>query len=370
MHIQAYQLEFQGQRDYSRVEREQLHAEITASNDASQIGHTATASSSRSVDADNSVTYSADGETKQKPFYIPPAPVMISTASRPMTEKGMEISPEDRLRIEIINRLHQAMTGKSLSIIGLGKITEGTEATDSAMAEPSTQPASGTAAADAGLRIELTRRYTAQEQEHTSFAARGTILTADGRRIELDLQLEMSRSAETHQRQRLTLGGRLHDPLVINFDGGSAELRNARYEFDLDADGETEMIPGLRGDRAFIALDKNGDGIINDGSELFGATTGNGFAELATYDTDGNGFIDAGDEVFDQLKLWVPGADGGQLFDMSTRDVGALHVSGTATEFSISSDFTENRLGVIRSTSIFLSESGRSGTVQHVDLSV
>lgn len=366
MHIQAYQLDVQGKRDYSRVEQEQLHAEIV-DNNAGQVDAAATASSGTSAAADD-VTYSAEGETKQKPFYIPPAPVMISTASRPLTERGMELSPEDRLRIEIINRLHQAMTGKSLSIIGLGKVAGGTEAAASETTASFGQTASNAAAP--GPRIELSRSYSDKEQEHTSFSARGTILTADGRRIELDLLLEMSRSAETHQRQRLTLGGRLQDPLVINFDGGSAELSNARYEFDLDADGETEMIPGLSGDRAFIALDRNGDGIINDGSELFGATTGDGFAELAAYDTDGNGFIDEGDDVFDRLQLWVPGADGGQLFDMRSRDVGALYVSGTATEFSITSDFTENRLGVIRSTSIFLSESGRSGTVQHVDLSV
>ena len=49
---------------------------------------------------------------------------------------------------------------------------------------------------------------------------------------------------------------------------------------------------------AFLSLDKNSDGIINDGSELFGAASGNGFADLAKYDEDGN-------EIFVETKLYA-----------------------------------------------------------------
>lgn len=45
----------------------------------------------------------------------------------------------------------------------------------------------------------------------------------------------------------------------------------------------------------FLALDKNGDSVINDGKELFGAATGQGFKELAIYDSDKNYWIDEND---------------------------------------------------------------------------
>ncbi|MBP0049091.1 hypothetical protein H9C73_10110 [Marinobacterium sp. AK62] len=370
MQIQGFQLELQGQREYARTEQEQLQMRIRRA-EAAQSQAEQSSASARPDAAGPAPTYSADGQSaKETPFYIPPAPVMISAASQPLTEDGLQMSQDDRLRLEIINRLHQAMTGKSL-----GGIKVGADApTDTGQKEQAALNLSRSEEApsleNGGLTLELTRTFSASEQEATAFSAQGTILTADGRRISLDLELRMERSAETHQRLSATLGGRLQDPLVINFDGQSASLSNARYEFDLDADGQVEMIPGLSGNRAFIALDKNGDGQINDGSELFGAMTGDGFAELAAYDDDRNGFIDSGDAIFSQLKLWVPNSQGGQLYDLRSQDVGAIMVSGTPTEFSITPDFTENRLGVIRSTSIFLSESGGSGTVQHVDLSV
>ena len=58
-------------------------------------------------------------------------------------------------------------------------------------------------------------------------------------------------------------------------------------------------------DDAFLALDVNGDGRINDGSELFGdSSASSGFAALAAYDDNGDGAIDARDSVWPQLRLW------------------------------------------------------------------
>ena len=48
----------------------------------------------------------------------------------------------------------------------------------------------------------------------------------------------------------------------------------------------------------FLALDKNGNGKIDDGSELFGTKSGDGFADLAEYDSDGNGWIDEKGRVY------------------------------------------------------------------------
>ena len=100
------------------------------------------------------------------------------------------------------------------------------------------------------------------------------------------------------------------DPLVINFNGSAAQLTSTKFSFDIDTDGTTENISFAAPGSGFLALDKNHDGKINDGSELFGPASGNGFKELAAYDQDGNQWIDENDAVFSRLKVWSKDGEG------------------------------------------------------------
>ena len=70
---------------------------------------------------------------------------------------------------------------------------------------------------------------------------------------------------------------------------------NTNFSFDLDSDGVKEDIPMIRPGSGFLALDLNKDGIINNGNELFGPHTGDGFVELSSYDKDTNNWIDEND---------------------------------------------------------------------------
>lgn len=62
-----------------------------------------------------------------------------------------------------------------------------------------------------------------------------------------------------------------------------------------------------------MALDVNYDGIINDGRELFGPRTGNGFLELAEFDIDGNNWIDENDPIFEKLRIWTLDEKGNEV---------------------------------------------------------
>jgi len=160
------------------------------------------------------------------------------------------------------------------------------------------------------------------------------------------------------------------DPLVINFDGANVQLSSARFAFDIDNDGKSENLPLLTGGSGYLALDSNSDGKINSGAELFGAGSGDGFADLAAHDTDGNGWIDEGDVVYDRLRVWTPDDQGGgALSSLKEKGVGAISAGLVATSFE--SRTADNQpLGGVRSTGLYVAEDGHVGSVQQIDLSV
>ena len=215
------------------------------------------------------------------------------------------------------------------------------------------------------------------EQEDTSFSTVGTVRTKDGREINFNVNVNMSRRCEEYYREELNVAQfSLCDPLVINLDTDATELSDQTFYFDLDADGEEEEISMLKGS-GYLALDKNGDGVINDGSELFGTQNGDGFADLAQYDEDGNGWIDENDSIWSKLKIWCKDENGNDvLYKLSDKGVGAICLQNVSTDFTMqgdrkSQDGTTNANAtnaVVRKTGIFLYENGNVGTVQHVDM--
>ena len=215
------------------------------------------------------------------------------------------------------------------------------------------------------------------EQEDTSFSTVGTVRTKDGREINFNVNVNMSRRCEEYYREELNVAQfALYDPLVINLDTDVTKLSDQTFYFYLDADGEEEEISMLKGS-GYLALDKNGDGVINDGSELFGTKNGDGFADLARYDEDGNGWIDENDSIWSKLKIWCKDENGNDvLYKLSDQGVGAICLENVSTDFTMQGDrkaqdgtMNANATNaVIRKTGIFLYENGNIGTVQHVDM--
>ncbi len=98
------------------------------------------------------------------------------------------------------------------------------------------------------------------------------------------------------------------DPLVLDIAGDGINLTSARegVMFDLTGDGTKEQAAFVQGDDALLFLDQNGNGRADNGKELFGDQEGdaNGYAELARYDGNADGQIDAADAIYGQLRLW------------------------------------------------------------------
>ena len=207
------------------------------------------------------------------------------------------------------------------------------------------------------------------EAESTTFATTGIVRTADGRDINFNMEVSMSR-AFTASINSLEVESYIKtDPLMINLDTDIGSVSDQKFFFDLNADGKEEEISFAGKGSGFLALDRNGDGKINDGSELFGTKSGDGFKDLAAYDEDGNGWIDENDAVFSQLKIWTKDEEGNdRLIRLKDADVGAIYLGNADTQFSLK-DADHKLNGEIKKTGIYLRESsGEVGTVNHVDL--
>jgi len=210
-------------------------------------------------------------------------------------------------------------------------------------------------------KLSLYERF--EEKERFSFSTTGYIKT-DTQEIDIDIDFSMSRSFVIENRMDIA---RSFDPLVINFEGELPELSETRFSFDLDNDGEQDQISSLKEGSGFLALDKNEDGKVNEGKELFGTVLGNGFEELAQYDTDQNNWIDENDCIFDKLRIWG-GAESEEkeLLALGEVGIGAIYLNATEAEFSYKTAFNES-LGELRSSGIFLHENGLAGSISQID---
>jgi hypothetical protein len=221
----------------------------------------------------------------------------------------------------------------------------------------------------AGFGIEYDYKEVHAESETTRFVSEGIVTTEDGRRITFDISMEMHRERIDITSFSLRAGdAKLVDPLVANSGGGPVRLSESKMDFDLDQDGVLDKISFVEGESGFLVLDKNGDGVVNDGGELFGPSTGDGFGELSAYDGDANGWIDEADAVYDSLHVWTGGfGEAGSLRSLVESNIGAIYLGNVDTPFSLKN--SENELeGQVKSTGVFLKESGGVGTVQQVDL--
>ena len=355
MSVIGSELHMAASHHYSRTESTQTVLEINAS------GAQRTAAPERSS---TPVVLSPRSREAQ------PLPLAAQTSATQETDETVVTEdPNQQLLIALIEYL----TGEPVKLMDPRELS--TPRQQAPAAEPATaqaSPAANAREADTGISVYYEHTHRIQEHEATTFRAQGVIRTADGAEVKFAVELGMTRSYSEESRFELQIGTprKREDPLVINFSGTAAQLQDQRFAFDLDADGQTSLIPLLAPGSGYLVFDRNSDGKVNDGTELFGALSGNAYADLAELDSDGNQWIDRNDAAFKELSLWLPDAAGkGRLVSLSDAGVAALSTKNLATPFELRGQGNSD-LGAVRSTGLYLSTSNTVGTTQQIDLSV
>jgi hypothetical protein len=272
-------------------------------------------------------------------------------------------------KLSMIKRLIELFTGKKIDIMDLSEVNDNT----SSDTEDCCKENEGAANPEApqmegwGVRYDLQESYS--ESEQTSVSMGGVVRTSDGQEIAFNLSLQMERSYLEQNNVSIRLGDATRiDPLVINFDGAAAQLTDWRFDFDLNADGVKEEIPFVHSGSGILVFDKNADRQVNDGSELFGPSTGNGFTELAALDEDNNKWIDENDSAYNNLSLWQRDQEGNEsLVSLAQSNVGALNVGYIDSPFDMK-DQNNILQGQILRTGVYLSNVGTAGSMQQLDV--
>lgn len=226
-----------------------------------------------------------------------PSPAVLAESSTPLPDNGLEADPGAYAQYTAIRVL---ILGEKVADLAREQ-SERPRATARDAAPPPpvpTPPPAQPAPARPDIEITITVEH---EETRLAVAAAGS----SGEAGWSGTASVMHDEVRIEVRQRPV---RTADPIVLDLDGDGVELTRlqdgARY--DLTGDGTVEQAATVAGGDGFLVLDRDGDGRIASGRELFGDQNGaaNGFEELAKLDANADRVVDARDEAFGRLRVW------------------------------------------------------------------
>ncbi|MBB4168776.1 proprotein convertase P-domain-containing protein, partial [Rhizobium sp. BK538] len=137
------------------------------------------------------------------------------------------------------------------------------------------------------------------------------------------------------------------DPIILDLDHNGVALTSLDngVQFDINVDGHKDQIAWTAGSDGILALDVDGNGKIDNGSEIFsphfaGGTYVDGLAALATLDSNHDGKIDAADATFSKLTVWQDLnhngiTDSGELSRLADHSISSISLDATASNSEI-----------------------------------
>ncbi|TVR46357.1 MAG: VCBS repeat-containing protein [Planctomycetota bacterium] len=202
-----------------------------------------------------------------------------------------------------------------------------------------------------------------EQEEYLSFDA--SVELTNGLRASLSFSYSYAERLEL--RLSSMVAEEAVDPLALNLGLGGLQVHSRDgLRIDLNGDGNLEQLPDLGPGGVWLAYDGNGNGRVDGGHELFGPASGNGFADLAALDDDGNGWIDEGDAAFANLRLWHRD---GSLSTLGAHGIQAISLSWVDTPWRLR-DEAGDTAALLQRSGVYLRSDGRLGAAQQVDVLV
>lgn len=289
----------------------------------------------------------------------------VSSSSRAIYEDDENMTHKDRINKQIIERLLETINIQK-KFVGYSQFEQTTECL------PCNPYDEYTPARPVGFMFESVEEY--YQKQTVDFSAQVEINTPN-MSFSLDLNISFTQELYEAHSTRIEFGETdLIDPLVINYGEDVNPFENVsslNFEFDLDSDGTTDMIPLLKQGAGFLAFDSNNNGIIDNGNELFGTKSGNGFKDLSVHDGDKNGWIDENDSIFNKLKIWQKDEhDNNRLVSLLDLNVGAIYLGDIQSGYKYQ-NMIDDTMAVQKSNGIFIKEDGSgAGMVSSLDMAV
>ena len=264
------------------------------------------------------------------------------------SKRSREVNSIDE-EIEFIKQLHLEMINKLISLL-----SQNSSKTCECQELKSFEK-------DISMYRRLSVRQESIKTQSLEFSMSGFVQSGN-KKIELNMDLFFSSSyTQTHNLDKTVF----YDPLVINMDGNIPELDSLDFSFDIDMDGKSDQISMLKKGNGFLALDRDDNGAIDDGKELFGTQNGNGFLDLKRYDSDKNNWIDENDDIFDKLRVWNKSENEDSLVALGEVGIGAIYLGYAKGKFDMRDD--SSVLGRVQSNGLYLNEDGTSGLISQID---
>ncbi|NEO66056.1 MAG: hypothetical protein F6J98_38980 [Moorea sp. SIO4G2] len=128
----------------------------------------------------------------------------------------------------------------------------------------------------------------------------------------------------------------VYSPIAFDLNGDGIQTLSIDkgVEFDMLNSGGKVNTGWLSGEDGFLAIDNDGDGEISSRAELFGGGVGDGFAKLASFDSNGDGLVNQDDALFGELKVWQDSnengiTDQGELLSLESKGITDLNTAYT-----------------------------------------
>jgi len=273
------------------------------------------------------------------------------------------LSAEQITKVLLIERLF----GQTFHLTMLSGQAQG-QGQDTTTPSASEQQTAAAQAQPQGNVVQLRTHQTVDDAEQTDFAAQGSVTTDSGQQINFQLGLMMSRAFHSSQDSVVQVGDAARrDPLVVNDSGAAAQFTGSSVSLPSGDGGAASAVPTLDAHSGYLVYDPTGASTLSSTNQLVGASTGNGFTELAQYDKDKNGWIDENDQVYSQLRVWKPSAQGsGVMETLKQAGVGAIYLGAESTPFQLKNS-KDTTVGDVAETSVYLNDNGTAGTIQEVN---